>query len=117
MVQQQKEGLRGIAILKPLYRLVNNDRRCVPCLPVGTSRFDEVRVVVATLPWEDTPVVESGRFALQVPFANEGCLIPGLLQELREGNLRDVKPCPVVNVTICMAVLPCEECCPAGCTD
>ena len=45
---------------------------------------DEVRVIVIALSGHNLPIVETGRQTFEMPFADEGCFITGLLQEFRE---------------------------------
>ena len=51
----------------------------------------EGRIVVDALPGQDVPVVEARRVAAQVPLADHGGVVAGLLQHLRHGRLRTVE--------------------------
>lgn len=93
VVHEQAEGFFGIApLLEPLDAPVRDQ---VGQVAVHTHRIarlaDEIGVVVVALSGNDLPMVETRRQTSQVPLADDGRLVAGLLQQFGEGLLRSVE--------------------------
>ena len=58
---------------------------------------------------KDTPMVETLRFADEMPFANHGSLVSGLLKEFGECLLISVERTGVIGKTILVAELTGED--------
>ena len=70
------------------------------------SVFPEIRIVIVTLLMlaaKDTPMVETLRFADEVPFADHGSLVSGLLKKFGECLLIAVECTCIIGKTIEMA--------------
>ena len=118
MVQQQAEGLFGVAqAVEPVDGYVGRDIGGVTLALDALAVANEVGVVVFSLSDEDVPVVEARGVRGQVPFAHNCSLIPGLLQQFGEGELRTVEAGAVVDEAIGMAMLAREHTGAAGATD
>ena len=93
VLAHQDEGLVLVApVLEPVERLVGDDVADVAVEAFrGAIHLDEVRVVITSLAGEDFPVVESGGVADQVPLADDGGLVAGLLEVFGKGRLRAVE--------------------------
>ena len=71
---------------------------------------DHRRIIINTLAGQDFPIIKTGRVGFQVPFPNHGCLVAGLLEQLRKGVLRTIESTIAVVVkAIDMAVSAGEE--------
>ena len=79
-------------VLEPFESEVGDDVGAVALVTfTSAGLLDEVGVVVASLAGEDFPVVESGGVTDEVPFADHGGLVTGLLDQLGEGGLAAVE--------------------------
>ena len=105
MMQQQAERLLLVAFLrKPVQRKIGGDVRDIPLPPDSISIADKVGIVIVALSDKDVPVVKARRDRNKMPFADHGCLISRLLQQLGESLLRRVKPPCVIGESIGMAM-------------
>lgn len=92
VLTHQQERLLWIALRR--HPLDRNLRHHVGAVPVATMRAmtgDQFGVVVGALAGQDFPMVEAGRLAFQMPLADNGCLITGLLEQLGKGLLSAVE--------------------------
>jgi hypothetical protein len=98
------EGLGFVAVLEPFDGEIGDEVGGVALVLDLLAVADHRRVVVDALAREDVPVVEAGGVADQVPFADDGGLVAGLLQQLGEGLLRAVEAVAVVVEAVQVAV-------------
>ena len=59
---------------------------------------DHRRIIIHPLAGQDFPIIKTGRIGFQVPFADHGGLIAGLLEQLWKGGLETIKPTVAVVV-------------------
>ena len=105
-MEEQAEGLVGIAVFQPLEGDVRGDVRGIAGTDDSFPVADEHGIVIVALAGEDVPVVEPRRVAHQVPFPDHRRLVPPGLQEFREGLLAAVEVAVlVVREPVGMAVL------------
>ena len=79
-------------VLHPVDGVIGDEVRHIPVLLYRIIILgDEVRVIIIALSGHNLPIIEAGRQAFEVPFADEGRFITGLLQEFRKGLLRSVE--------------------------
>ena len=71
---------------------VSDDVGHVALMADSLAVADHWRVVVDALAGQDFPVVEALGFAFEVPLADDGRLIAGLVQQPGERDLRAVEP-------------------------
>ena len=110
MLRHQHERLRLVAPLQPVEGHVRDDVGRVTRHRDGFAVLDHRRIVVHALTGKDLPEVEAGRIRAEVPLADDRGLIAGLLQQLREGDLRTVEPgIGVVRKAVQVAVLSGED--------
>ena len=91
VLEHKHEGLRLVALAHPVQREVSDDVGDVTLHLDHALGVLHRRVVVDALSRQDLPEVEAGGVADEVPLAYDGGLIAGLLQQLREGELRAVE--------------------------
>ena len=91
VLAHEHKGFRFVAILQPFERHVTDDIRHVAGHRHPFAHFDHRRIIVNALARENLPEIKAGRIGAEVPFANDGRLVAGLLQELGEGLLRAVE--------------------------
>ena len=80
VLAHQQERLRPVALLEPVEARVGDDVGHVALMLDLAARRDHRRVVVDALARQDLPLVEAGRVADQVPFAEDGRLIARRLE-------------------------------------
>ena len=118
VLYHQHEGLTGVtALFQEVHRHVGDEIGAIPLDGNFTFRGDEIRVVVEALAGQYRPGIVSLGLSLEVGLAVDGCLVPGLLQELGEGLLVPVEAVPVVHEAVLVAVLPGLDDRPAGPAD
>ena len=125
VLEHEHERLGGIPLcVEPVERQVGDDvghvawDRSLRGRPL--HRFwcrQHCRVVVGALAWQHFPVIESGRFADQVPLPNDCRLITRLLQKLWERRLPAVEGAVIVTKAIAVAVFAGEDHRPRGAAD
>ena len=98
VLAHQQERFRLVAVLQPLDRQVGDDVGHVARVLHLLAVPDHRRVVVHALPRQDVPVIEAGRIADQMPFADQGRRVAGLLQQLGKRLLRAVETAVAVVV-------------------
>ena len=129
VVAHDHEGLSGVAAVEPAEHLIGDhvgrvalvDRglRAVEGagLPPAVFGRDQPRVEVAPLVGHDVVIVESGRFVLEMPFADDGRLVAVALQLLGEVVLLGQKSVVERVDAVQLAVLPRQDAAAAGGAD
>lgn len=111
VVDHEEEGAAGVAgVVEPFDGFVGGevgDEALFAVAALGV--VDVVGVVVLTLAGEDFIVVEAGGVGLEVPFADEGGLVTGLLEAFGEGDLGAVEGLLVGALAVGVAVESGEE--------
>ncbi len=80
------------------------------------AAFDEDRIVIEPLSGEDVPVIESGRIAAQMPFADHASVVAGLLQIFLHHGLSAIDAVEYRHA-ILMTVFPGQDAGTAGCAN
>ena len=79
-------------LLDPFQPEVGDEVVAMALVALAASiHLDEVRVVVGSLPRENTPEIETDRIGVQVPLSDHRDLVTGIAEELGEGLLPSVK--------------------------
>ena len=91
VLEHEHEGLRLVALAHPVEREVGDDVGDVTLHLHHALGVLHRRVVVDALAGQHLPEVEAGGITDEVPLADDGGLVAGLLQQLREGELRAVE--------------------------
>ncbi len=102
---EQQEGLRVVAVVEIVQRELGDQIRHVAFALHLLAVVDEHRVVVVPLVDEDLPLVEARRRGLQMPLADDGRLVAGRLQQLRQRHLAAVEGVAVVAQPVQVTVL------------
>jgi hypothetical protein len=116
----QAKRLIILLSLQPLQAFISNNISNVTCGPLLLAVYAEQWIKVFTLsPRADKYVimVKAGWLAFEVPLADYGSLVTGLLQQLGKRLLRAIKSYFVVNDTVDMTVFTGKDYGPAGRTD
>ena len=82
MIIEHGEGTILVALLEPADRLVGNHVGDVAGLDFLLAVLDEQRRVVFALRHQNAPEVEALWLGVQVPLADHGCLVAGVVQQL-----------------------------------
>jgi len=109
VLTHQHEWFVTVAIFEPVNRHIRDDVRAISFDADLSVLCQEVGVIVQALPRQDFPIVESLRFALQMPLTVKRRLVARFPQQLRERLLIAVEVIPVVHETVFMAVLAGEN--------
>lgn len=118
VLAHEDKGLVLVAAFKPSECLFCDDVGAVAGVAFALAvHLNEVRIVVAALAGKDLPVVESGRVGLQMPFADESCLVACALEHLWKGGLSAVKVVSIAAESVDVAVLAGEDTCAGGTAD
>ena len=105
VLNHQHEGLVLLSfVLEPIHRQISNHVRAIPIDPSSSVRENHVGVVIQSLSRQDSPVIITLRFALEVTLSVYCGLIAGLLQKLGEGLLVPIKGISVVHEAILVAM-------------
>ena len=115
MLKHQGKWLAFISVIQPIQGDVGGDVRHIAVVALFCAHFNKIGVVIRPLSGQDIPVIETGGDAFQVPFANHGRLVAGLLQQFGKGLLAPVKLIPIVAHTVQVAVFSGQNRGPAGC--
>ena len=92
VLAHEQERLRLVAVLQPFDRQLANDVGGVALMLDALAILDHWRVIVDALAGEDVPMIETGRIAPQVPFADDRRRITGRLQQFGKRGLSAVEP-------------------------
>ena len=104
MIVEHGEGAVLVALLQPADRLVGNHVGDVARLDLLLAVLDEEGRVVFALRHQNAPEVEALRVGVQMPLADHGRLVAGVVQQLGEGLLRAVEGARVVREAVLVAV-------------
>ena len=91
VLAHEHERLGLVALADPVEGKVGDDVRDVALRLHHALRVLHRRVVVDALAGQHLPEIEAGGVADEVPLADDGGLVPGLLEKLREGELGAVE--------------------------
>src|ERR1041384_953393 len=69
-------------ILYELDSQISDDIRGVTFAFLPLAVLDQHRIVIKSLPWQNVPVIETGRIAAEMPFADHPGVIAGIVQIL-----------------------------------
>ena len=112
VMEHHEERLRRIPVIDEVESLVRNDICHVSLFRDMAAVFVEVRVVIVSLfllSGKYAPEIEALRFRNQVPLPYHGCLVSGLLQELRKSLLVSVECAGIVGEPVHMTELSCQD--------
>ena len=112
VMEHHEERLRRIPVIDEVESLVRNDIRHISLFRDMAAVFVEVRVVIVSLfllSGKYAPEIEALRFRNQVPLPYHGCLVSGLLQELRKSLLVSVECAGIVGEPVHMTELSCQD--------
>ena len=91
VLTHEHERLGLVALGNPIEGKVGDDVGDVTLSLHHALRVLHRRVIIDALSWQHLPEVETDGVADEVPLADDGGLVAGLLKELREGDLRAVE--------------------------
>ena len=91
VVAHQEERFVLGPVLEKLDGQISNDVGDVPVDDAPAGRFEKGRIDVRALSRQDRPVIEPGRVAAEVPFADHAGIVAGCLQILGDRWLRAVE--------------------------
>ena len=114
------EGLFLVSILPdPLQSEVGDEIVAVALVALATSvHLDEVRIIVGSLPRENTPEIESDGIRVEVPLSDHCDLVAGISQQLGKSLLVAVKIGRVViEEPVEVTVFSGQDIRPGGTTD
>ena len=75
LIDQQPRSFTRV--FQPLERPIGSEIRDVPLGLLSNAVFDELRILVQSLPGQDIGVVEPARLVGEVPFTYDGRAVPG----------------------------------------
>ncbi|OQB99221.1 MAG: hypothetical protein BWX80_03790 [Candidatus Hydrogenedentes bacterium ADurb.Bin101] len=104
-------------MLQPVQGLSGDNVRYIPLYPFLAGGGDKIGIIIIALAGQHCPSVKTGGVADQVPFAEEGRLIPVLPQQFWEGFLTAVEAATVVPEPVEMTVQAGEHHRAAGAAD
>src|SRR5699024_10108478 len=103
------ERLVSISSVQPLQRIIRDYIRHIPICPVALAMTDHFRIIVIPLVRQNIPIVKSGWIAFrpmtQMPFTDNGCLIPIFLQQFRKCLLAAIEIIVQTTYTVYMTVI------------
>ena len=117
VVDEEAEGFRRVAVFEEVDGVIRRKVRGIAfTLHVLAVRFRtfELGVVIFALVPEHLVIIEPLRFALHVPFAYDGRLIPRLAKEFGEERLRGIDARTQLPLPVLVAVKSGHEACAAG---
>ena len=82
VVHHHEERLAPVAVFQPVHCFFGDNVRDVPVYAYRVVFGDKVGVVIFSLVIQDSPVVKSGRFRDEMPFADKGSLVSVCLEYL-----------------------------------
>ena len=91
MMRHQEKRFVLLAALEVLDRMVGDDVGAVSLELLLLTHFDHGGVVINALAGQHDPVIEAARIVLQVPLADEACLVAGALQQLGDVLTRRIE--------------------------
>ncbi len=114
MNHEHERPLRIALVLEPIEREIRNDLGHVAGRRMPAFGGNEIGPVVLALAGQDIPIIEAGRVAYQVPFADHRRLITGRAQQLRKRHLAAVEfAVRIVVEAVLVAVLARQDAGPA----
>ena len=110
MLTHNKKGFVLIPVIfKPVKSNISNHIRGISGNLLDALSGVHWRVVIRTLTLQDLPEVKTCGIAFEMPFSNHSGLITLFLQKFWKGLLLPVKPLPIGELSVQMAVFPREN--------
>ena len=104
VLAHQHEWLARVTFVQPVNREPGDDVSTISFNPSFVAGRFEHRIVVLSLADQDVPIVEALWIALEVPFADHGCLVAGGLKQFRERLLVTVETITIATKSVEMTV-------------
>src|SRR6187401_2454488 len=116
LVDQEKRFVL-ISFIQPVDGKISGDISYVAFDSFGNTILNKIRIIILSLTWHYVPVIKPDRIRDQMPFADNGSLVTGTMQNSCNRLLFVIKCAVIIYEAINMTVFTCKHYRTAGSTN